>query len=371
MERKIKVCHITSVHPRFDIRIFIKECMSLVENNYDVILIVADGLGDEVVNGVRIYDVGKPKNRLNRILFSTRKVYQKAKSLDCDIYHFHDPELMFCGLKLGKKHTQVVYDIHEDLVQQIKLKYWIPKLLRNTISIIFECIENYIIKKLDALVVPQPYMKEKYLVRNSNTVLIANFVLLKDLKNMVRRDYTNKTAFHAGALTKDRGVLNMISAYNLLNENNKLILAGNLKEDLLAELKIHMGWDKVSFLGRLHFSEVQKYYDESSIGLILYNNVGQYYLSYAIKLFEYMLNGIPVIMPNFGEWLAFNQENQCGLNVDPTNAQEVAKAIDYLNNNIDEKKRLGENGKKAVLEKYNWGISEKALTDLYVNLIKK
>ncbi len=368
MKRKIKVCHVTSVHPRFDIRIFIKECVSLYESGFDVSLIVADGLGDELVKGVMIYDVGKSKNRLHRILFNTRKIYKKAKSLSSDIYHFHDPELMFYGLKLKGKYTKVVYDIHEDLVQQIKLKYWIPKSLRNIISILFKKIENFVVKRLDALVVPQPYMKKKYLLKNKNTVLVANFVILENTQENLSINYANQISFHGGALTKDRGVLNMIKAYALLKEENKLILAGNLKEELLSELKNEEGWNNITYLGRLPYEDVKKQYLNSSIGLILYNNVGQYYLSYAIKLFEYMLNGIPVIMPNFGEWVAFNKENQCGINVDSTNAKEVAAAINYLNENIEEKKRLGKNGRTAVLEKYNWSISENTLIKLYNNL---
>ena len=51
------ICHITTVHPRYDTRIFLKECISL-NKLYKVHLIVADGLGNEVKNGVFIYDVG-------------------------------------------------------------------------------------------------------------------------------------------------------------------------------------------------------------------------------------------------------------------------------------------------------------------------
>jgi hypothetical protein len=61
------VVHLTSVHPRYDVRIFVKECSSLAKK-YQVSLIVADGKGDETVNDVQILDVGKFNGRLNRIL---------------------------------------------------------------------------------------------------------------------------------------------------------------------------------------------------------------------------------------------------------------------------------------------------------------
>ena len=124
----------------------------------------------------------------------------------------------------------------------------------------------------------------------------------------------------------------------------------------------------ISYLGVLPHEDIIKNYNKSSIGLILYNNIGQYHLSYSIKLFEYMSKSIPIIMPDFGDWVDFNKENKCGLNVNTSNAKEVADAINHLNANIAIKKKLGENGKKAVLEKYNWNISKLRLINLYDSL---
>ncbi len=42
-----KVCHLTSAHQRYDVRIFQKECLSLAKHGYDVTLIVNDDLEDE------------------------------------------------------------------------------------------------------------------------------------------------------------------------------------------------------------------------------------------------------------------------------------------------------------------------------------
>jgi len=57
---QIKITHLTSAHPRYDTRIFIKECISLSKvKNYEVNLVVADGLGDEKKEGVGIYGFGK------------------------------------------------------------------------------------------------------------------------------------------------------------------------------------------------------------------------------------------------------------------------------------------------------------------------
>ena len=42
----IRVCHMTSAHPRADTRIFVKECRSLAVAGYEVVLVVADDKGE-------------------------------------------------------------------------------------------------------------------------------------------------------------------------------------------------------------------------------------------------------------------------------------------------------------------------------------
>ncbi|PIF03443.1 MAG: glycosyl transferase, partial [Arcobacter sp.] len=91
---KTKITHLTSAHPRYDTRIFVKMCSSLAtQENYEVSLVVADGNADEIKNNVHIYDVGaKQGGRLSRMTKTVKKVFAKAKELDSDIYHLHDPE---------------------------------------------------------------------------------------------------------------------------------------------------------------------------------------------------------------------------------------------------------------------------------------
>jgi len=65
----VQICHLTSVHPRFDPRIFYKECLSLAENGYKVVLAVRDSREDEEYQGIKIINVGPIcSNRFFRII---------------------------------------------------------------------------------------------------------------------------------------------------------------------------------------------------------------------------------------------------------------------------------------------------------------
>ncbi len=73
-----KICHITSVHPRYDGRIFRKMCVSLANNGYDVTLLVIDNKPDEVKDGVHIIPIDKQfKNSFDRIFNSWKFLYKK------------------------------------------------------------------------------------------------------------------------------------------------------------------------------------------------------------------------------------------------------------------------------------------------------
>jgi len=121
----------------------------------------------------------------------------------------------------------------------------------------------------------------------------------------------------------------------------------------------------LTYLGYLNQKEIVSVYGKSNIGIILYNNVGQYSMAGAVKCFEYMANTMPVIMPDFGQWVQFNEIHRCGINVDVQNGQIVADAVHYLINNPEKAREMGENGRRWVEEKYSWQVAFKKLQILY------
>ena len=116
------ICVITSAHPRFDIRIFHKQCKTLVREGYKVSLFVCDGLGDDIVDGVQIHDIGAASSRLHRIFFKTAELYKAVSKKNFDVYHFHDPEFTPFAWLLSFQKCKIIFDAHEDYFVQIKHK---------------------------------------------------------------------------------------------------------------------------------------------------------------------------------------------------------------------------------------------------------
>ncbi|MDJ0773399.1 MAG: glycosyltransferase family 4 protein [Mastigocoleus sp. MO_167.B18] len=362
-----KVVHLTSVHTPFDTRIFHKECTSLVNYIYKVVLIVCH-TQDEFVKNTKIRSIIKPQNRQERIFKTIWKILEYAIDEDAYIYHFHDPELIPIGLILKAKGKKVIYDVHEDLPRQILNKNYIPKPLRKFLASLIEVIENFSAKHFDGIVTATPFINFRFSEIGCNTVNVNNYPNLSELHiPEVNWKDKEKAVCYVGGIWEQRGIYEMVKAIG--QTNTKLLLAGNFSSTEQRNKVVSMsGWANVKELGYLDRKGVADTLAKSIAGLVVLHPIINYLDALPVKMFEYMSAGIPVIASNFPLWKEIIEGNKCGICVDPMNPKAIAKAIQWIVDNPNEAKRMGENGRKAVEEKYNWENEADKLRALYKEL---
>ena len=366
------IAHLTSVHPRSDIRIFLKMCVSLAGAGHDVTLVVADGKGEKIEDGVRIVDAGKSGSRLDRMVGATRRVLARAIELDADLYHIHDPELLPAALALKRRGKRVIFDAHEDLPRQILSKPYLHPAARRAVSWAAGLFERYAARKLDAVIGATPFITAKFAAMGADAVNINNFPMLGELDAAAPWDAKAREVCYVGGIEVVRGIREVVTAMACCRSGARLNLAGNFSEkQVRLDVGAAPGWARVNELGFVSRSQVRDVLACSVAGLVTLHPTPAYLDSLPIKMFEYMSAGLPVIASDFPLWRELIEGNECGLCVDPQDPKAIAAAIDRLIEDPDLARRMGGNGRRAVHERYNWSIEENKLLALYQRLLNR
>jgi len=366
---KIRVCHLSTVHPLTDGRIFEKECRTLVKAGYEVIFITSHERNEEV-RGIRIIALPKVKSRLDRAIMNGLRAFRKALSTQAAVFHFHDPELIPIGFFLSLCGKKVIYDVHEDVPKTILNRDWIPCMMRRPISSVFEKVENWCARRMKVLVTATPAIRKRFASLKCKALDINNYPMLSEFQGIAPHwNRKERAVCYVGSVDRYRGIVEMTKA--IAQTNGKLLFAGTIAPEHHRKLVTHLsGWRQVEELGQLKREFIGGVLTRSMAGLVLFHPSPNHLDALPTKMFEYMSAGIPVIASRFPLWEKLIQETGCGLCCDPLNPEEIAGAIQWVFDHTEEARSMGERGRKAVYEKYNWETESKKLLNLYEKLLQ-
>lgn len=361
-----RIRHLTSVHGIGDPRIFHKECKGLAGLGHDVGLVACHERA-EVLDGVRIVPIARPRGRLDRMTRVAWRLYRAAVRERADVYHFHDPELLWVGVLLKLRGFRVIYDVHEDVSKQIMSKHWIPRWARPLISTAVALVELLGARIVDDIVAATPSIARKFPTRE--TVVVQNFpeASFTHADGAYPPLGERPDAFvYTGGLMEVQGVREMAQAFALLPDGMTGTVAGTFHPPTLkAEIAATPGWRRVRYLGQVPRPDIVHAMDGARAGIVLNHPTVNYVDAYSTKMFEYMARGLPVVCSNFPLWEGIVDGADCGIAVDPRSPRAIADAIRSLNEDPELARRLGENGRRAIAERYNWEAELRKLDALY------
>ena len=136
------------------------------------------------------------------------------------------------------------------------------------------------------------------------------------------------------------------------------------------ELKALKGWANVKERGFLNRKEVSELVSTSQLGLVTLYPQPNYLDSLPIKMFEYMLAGLPVVASDFPLWREIINENACGITVNPKDSRAIKDALIELMSHPELLEKMGKSGKQCTRLKYNWSIESDKLIKAYQFILK-
>ena len=366
---KIKVCHISSGHDVFDDRIFYKECVTLVGAGYETYFIVTHNK-EEVIDGVHIVPLTEKKGRFYRFFVKDWIALAKSIKLKADLYHFHDPDLILMGLILKLFKKKIIYDVHEDVPQDILNKDWIGNVFtRKVISNLFDILENFSAKFFDGVVAATPDIAKKFDV--NKTIFIGNTPIIALIEE-AKLPFTKKDKpiiIYEGGLTAKRGIKELIEAMSFLDGKAELWLLGKWENENFEEkCKNLNGWLYVNYVGFKEFKDIYSYLKFADIGAINFLKLPNQEKSLPSKSFAYMACRLPMIMSNFPYWEKMFKS--CAIFVDPQDPKDIAEKINILLDNKNLRAKLGKAGRDLVENGYSWEAESNKLINLYKKLLK-
>jgi glycosyltransferase involved in cell wall biosynthesis len=226
-------------------------------------------------------------------------------------------------------------------------------------------IEEEFARRSDVLVNISDEMLTTYKKRPKNCITIMN--CSEDyMTDRLKVEQKGFKLLYTGHLRKGRGLELLLDMVKNLKDT-QLIITGRVEDkELLNDIE---GLSNIIYKGFLSHNQVLDLEEGADAMIALYDLNLQAQNKYVMgnKLFEAMMFGVPIIN-NVAKEIV--NEIDCGVIVDYDDTEQIKQAIVMLRDSPELRKRLGTNGRKAFLKKYNWDIMEQRLYTVYDNLFK-
>jgi glycosyltransferase involved in cell wall biosynthesis len=222
----------------------------------------------------------------------------------------------------------LVYDVQELFLTDYANR---SDLAGQVLSRLFGGLEAACLRAVDGILTidtAEDALRKRYARYCENVDTVCNVPEVKPLTE--RGDDSSIQVVYIGTIVAHRGVVALADAVT------------RLSTDATVELR--------------YIGPVRDHLLEADIGVAPYQRLPKFEASRANarKLFDYMNAELPIIVPDFGGISALVSDLDCGLTVDTTDPGAIATAIDALATDQKKRNRLGTNGRKAIINRYNW-----------------
>lgn len=180
-------------------------------------------------------------------------------------------------------------------------------------------------------------------------------------------------------MSADKGLDTLVEAFIAIKKNEKLnnarlrITGGKSAADkafvdrLRNRLNSHGFLDDVEFLSEFDLKAKLAFLQTLSVLSV----PEKHHVSCGLYVLEALAGGVPVVQPESGVFQELLKMTGGGVLCEPNNAEALAAALERLLLNPDHARQLGEQGRKAVHEKFNIDQTAGDLMRIYAEVARK
>jgi glycosyltransferase involved in cell wall biosynthesis len=205
-----------------------------------------------------------------------------------DVVSIHDPELLPLGVVARViRRRPVVFDMHEDVPNQILTKAWIPAVLRPLVSAMSRLVLRMSERVLTFTLAEDSYSRQ---LRSTHPV-IANH---PEVDSLPRVRAGRNGMIYVGSVSEERGLLDAVRAGASVGV--PLTVVGPVADELALRMRREAaeGGGTVNLTGRLPHREAMEMVAASAVALSPLHDLPNYRHSIPTKVLEYLAIGVPV-----------------------------------------------------------------------------
>ena len=362
-----------------------KEARTLRDAGYRVTIVAHAGLGlaaQEVGDGIDVVRVRRPARRVPfvRFVLHARAMRRAVTRLHPDIVHAHDSDALGPAAQSARRlGVPLVHDAHELWLGRPARgrPFWYRWAYRTW----YRRVEATHLPRAAAVLAVSPpiveYLERTY--RLTRVDLVPNYPDLgerlqpRDVRELGGAEAIPDAApivLHLGGYQPDRGLEQLVAAFALLPTAHLVLLGirpGVTPVDRVA--REHSVADRVHCLAPVPSNDVIAYAASASVGVMpILPTTPNNAASLPNKLFQYMAAGLPVVATALPHLHEIVEESGAGTCVDSSDPRALARAIGHIIDTPQVSARMGNAGRRAVEERYNWDAAAATLRGVYARI---
>jgi glycosyltransferase involved in cell wall biosynthesis len=300
-----------------------------------------------------------------------------------DAIHIHDLPLARVGAEAKHKFKAIlITDLHENWPALIKTAAHTRTFLGRLLSSDRQWVkyERSILTEADMVVTIIEEARDRIIslgIEPAKVCMVSNTINYEKLSiNPSQNKSDSFTIFYGGAINKHRGlqvVLEAIKICTLRNCKVSLWIVGDgsyrkTLEKSAASLNIE---SQVRFFGHRPFNEMLDLLAGADAAIIPHLRTDNNDASSPNKLYQYMYLNIPIISSDCTSLERIINETNTGFIYRSNAPEDLSSLILKLINNRSLLDKIKGNGRKAVVEKYNWNTDKQRLITAYGRLLRE